>query len=80
MKGIHIKILLGALLMSLFLVACEDILIEKPRSIYTPEFFKTELGVQGGLTSMYQHLRKIYGPRFYYSSNETGIRYFYKNL
>ncbi|MBN1116516.1 MAG: RagB/SusD family nutrient uptake outer membrane protein [Bacteroidales bacterium] len=72
MKSIYIKTIIGTVILSLFLSACDDFLVEEPRSIYTPEYFKTELGVQGGLSSMYQHLRKIYGPRFYYSSTQTG--------
>lgn len=51
---------------------CSKILDEEPRSIYTPEFFKTERGVQGGITSMYAHLRFIYGQPYYYNSLETG--------
>ncbi|MBF9252576.1 RagB/SusD family nutrient uptake outer membrane protein [Pontibacter sp. 172403-2] len=73
MKRIHKKTFIGtALLMSLFLGSCEDILEEQPRSIYTPEFFKTERGVLGGITSMYAHLRYIYGQAYYYNATETG--------
>jgi starch-binding outer membrane protein, SusD/RagB family len=72
MKHNHIKTLAGTLLMTLFLMACTDILEEEPRSIYTPEFFKTEKGVMGGLTSQYAHLRYLYGNAYYYNSCETG--------
>lgn len=59
--------------MTLFFVACsEDILEETPRSIYEPGFFKTEKGVQGGITSLYAHLRYIYGQAYYYNSTITG--------
>ena len=58
--------------MTLFLMGCSDILTEQPRSIYTPEFFKTQAGVMGGLTSMYAHLRYIYGQAYYYNTNLTG--------
>jgi hypothetical protein len=51
---------------------CKKILEEQPRSIYTPEFFKTEKGVLGGITSQYAHLRFIYGQPYYYNSLETG--------
>ena len=61
MKLRNIKSLAGTALMTLFLVACSNILDEQPRSIYEPGFFKTEKGVYGGLTSMYAHLRYIYG-------------------
>jgi hypothetical protein len=56
----------------LFLVACTDILDEQPRSIFEPGFFKTEQGVNGGLTSLYAHLRFIYGNAYYYNSGVTG--------
>lgn len=72
MKSIHIKTVLGTIAMALFLGACEDILDETPRSIYTPEYFKTEKGVMGGLTSMYAHLRYIYGNGYYYSGIQSG--------
>jgi hypothetical protein len=58
--------------MALFLMACSDILDEQPRSIYEPGFFKTEKGVYGGLTSMYAHLRYIYGQAYYYNACQTG--------
>lgn len=63
---------IGTGLLALFLVACSEILEEQPRSIYEPGFFKTEKGVQGGLTSMYAHLRYIYGQAYYYNSTLTG--------
>lgn len=51
---------------------CKKLLEETPRSIYTPEFFKTETGVLGGITSQYAHLRFIYGQPYYYNTLETG--------
>lgn len=63
---------IGTALMAMFLVACSEILEEQPRSIYEPGFFKTEKGVQGGLTSMYAHLRYIYGQAYYYNTTLTG--------
>src|SRR5215204_6789670 len=51
---------------------CKKILEEQPRSIYTPEFFKTEKGILGGITSQYAHLRFIYGQPYYYNTLETG--------
>ncbi len=71
MKRLNIKTT-GAFLMTLVLVGCGDILNETPRSIYTPEYFKTEKGVSGGITSMYAHLRYIYGNGFYYSGMQGG--------
>ena len=72
MKRIYQRTVIGTFLMAIFLVACEDILEEQPRSIYTPDFFKTEKGVYGGLTAMYAHLRYIYGEAYYYNTLETG--------
>ncbi len=72
MKRNHIKTLFGTVIMTLFLMSCTKILDEKPRSIYTPEFFKTEKGVLGGITSQYAHLRYIYGNAYYYNSCLTG--------
>lgn len=51
---------------------CKKILEEEPRSIFTPEFFKTERGVQGGVTSLYANLRFLYGQPYYYNTLETG--------
>jgi hypothetical protein len=68
-----IKVLMGAALPALaFLSACSDVLDEQPRSIYEPGFFKTVKGVEGGLTSMYAHLRYIYGQGYYYNMCLTG--------
>ncbi|MGS2741031.1 RagB/SusD family nutrient uptake outer membrane protein [Sinomicrobium sp. M5D2P17] len=72
MKRIYIKTFMGAVLMALFLTSCSDILDEEPRSIYEPGFFATEAGVLGGLTSMYAHLRYIYGQAYYYNTCLTG--------
>jgi len=51
---------------------CKKILDEEPRSIYTPDFFKTQKGILGGITSQYAHLRFIYGQPYYYNTLETG--------
>ena len=72
MKHINIKTLIGTTILMLFLSACSDILEEQPRSILEPGFFKTEQGVNGGLTSLYAHLRYIYGNAYYYNSGVTG--------
>jgi starch-binding outer membrane protein, SusD/RagB family len=74
MKRIQIKTFTKAaiaLLMVSF-AGCSKILEEQPRSIYEPGFFKTENGVNGGLTSLYAHLRYIYGQAYYYNTTETG--------
>lgn len=72
MKRIHIKAFVGAALLSIFSPGCKDILDEQPRSIFEPSYFKTENGVNGGLTSMYAHLRYIYGQAYYYNTTLTG--------
>ena len=74
MKPIFSKIrVLGTAALAVFLTAsCSDILDEQPRSSYDPTFFKTEKGVEGGVTSMYAHLRYIYGQAYYYNSCLTG--------
>lgn len=72
MKRNHIKTLIGTVLITMFLMACTKILDETPRSIYTPEFFRTERGVMGGVTSQYAHLRYIFGNAYYFNSCLTG--------
>ncbi|RZK34835.1 MAG: RagB/SusD family nutrient uptake outer membrane protein, partial [Pedobacter sp.] len=72
MKRIHFYIVLGAWLGMIVFSGCKKILEEQPRSIFTPEYFKTTAGVNGGLTAMYAHLRRIYGQAYYYNSTITG--------
>lgn len=72
MKHIQIKSIIVSTLFILLAPGCKKILEEEPRSIYTPEFFKTEKGVLGGITSQYAHLRFIYGQPYYYNALETG--------
>lgn len=72
MRHINIKNIIGTTLLTMFLVGCSDILEEQPRSILEPGFFKSEQGVNGGLTSLYAHLRFIYGNAYYYNSGVTG--------
>lgn len=74
MKNIHSKKLLQLSLLLLLLLGmgCSKILKEEPRSVFTPEYFKTEAGVNGGLTAMYYHLRTMYGHAYYYNSGVTG--------
>jgi starch-binding outer membrane protein, SusD/RagB family len=71
MKRFRIKTI-GSFLLSLLLVGCSGILDEQPRSIYTPDYFKTEKGVIGGITSMYAHLRYFYGNGYYYAGMQSG--------
>jgi hypothetical protein len=72
MKHINIKSIIGSTMLTLFLLGCSDILEEQPRSILVPSYFTTEQGVNGGLTSLYAHLRYIYGNAYYYNSGVTG--------
>lgn len=72
MKRIQIKTFTAAILTVLLMGSCSDVLEEQPRATFTPEYFKTEKGVLGGLTSMYAHLRYLYGPAYYYNTNITG--------
>ena len=74
MKRLKIKIITIAVLsVSLLLGSCtKDILEENPRSVFTPDFFKTELGVQGGITALYSQLRFLYGNMGYYTALEDG--------
>jgi starch-binding outer membrane protein, SusD/RagB family len=72
MKRIYIKTLLATTLMVWLLGGCSGILDEQPRSTYVPANFQTELGIQGALTSLYAHLRWIYGEGYYFNCCETG--------
>lgn len=72
MRQSTIKILCAAALAAGMAVSCSKVLDEKPRATLTPEFFKSEQGIKGGLTSLYAHLRYIYGQAYYYNICETG--------
>jgi starch-binding outer membrane protein, SusD/RagB family len=72
MKHIHIKTCIATVLMTLFMMACSDILDEKPRASYTPVYFETQDGIMGGITALYAHLRQLWGNAYFYSSGLTG--------
>lgn len=74
MRKIKIKsISIAILSIALLIGSCtKDILEEETRGVFTPDFFQTELGVEGGLTYLYEHLRYLYGQAYYYNSLETG--------
>lgn len=72
MKRMNIKPIIGVALVAFLLVACSGILDEKVRSIYTPEYFKTQKGVEGGITSLYAHTRYFMGNGYYYSGIQSG--------
>lgn len=52
--------------------SCTNLLDEVPRSSFTPDFFTTEIGVQGGLTALYSHLRDLYGGSNYLERGADG--------
>lgn len=74
MKRLKNKIAIVSMLsVALTIGSCtNDILEENPRSVFTPDYFLTEQGVEGGITSLYAHLRFLYGAWNYYNSTETG--------
>lgn len=72
MRKIKIIITAATLLLISYLTSCSnDILEETPRSIYEPGFFKTEQGIQYGLTSLYSHTRYFLG-QYYYAAQQNG--------
>ena len=54
------------------MTSCSDVLDEQPRSQFDPTFFTTKTGIEGGLTSLYAHLRYFYGNGYFLNSVETG--------
>jgi len=72
MKRFKLQFLVSTAALSLSAAGCKDLLNEQPRSSYTPAFFQTERGVQGGLTAMYAHLRDMFGQAYYYNATLTG--------
>jgi hypothetical protein len=74
MKTISTKILTGAWLLALLLTvnSCSKLLEEQPRDMFTPTYFKTEEGVNGGITALYAHLRDMYGHAYYHGSCVAG--------
>lgn len=73
MKTKNIIRICGVAMMSaVCLSSCDYVLEEQPRSSYDPSFFTTQIGVEGGLTSLYSHLRNLYGNAYYLTSLEAG--------
>ena len=76
MKTKSIKYILAAGLvccgLSTTFTSCGNVLDEQPRSQFDPTFFTTKAGIEGGLTSLYAHLRYFYGNGYYLNSLETG--------
>ena len=76
MKTKSIKYILAAGLvccgLSATMTSCNSVLDEQPRSQFDPTFFNTKAGIEGGLTSLYAHLRYFYGNGYYLNTLETG--------
>ncbi len=76
MKTKSIKYILAAGLvcsgLSATFTSCSDVLDEQPRSQFDPTFFSETKGIEGGLTSLYAHLRYFYGNGYYLNICETG--------
>ena len=76
MKTKSIKYILAAGLvccgLSSTMTSCNNVLDEQPRSNFDPTFFTDPKGIEGGLTSLYAHLRYFYGNGYYLNTLETG--------
>ena len=76
MKTKSIKYILAAGLvccgLSTAMTSCNSVLDEQPRSNFDPSFFTTKSGIEGGLTSLYAHLRYFYGNGYWLNACETG--------
>lgn len=72
MKRINTKRYIAIILLASFFIGCSDVLDEKPRGIFTPDYFKTKNGVLGGITALYASLRYIYGNGYWLNACETG--------
>ena len=76
MKTKSIKYILAAGLvccgLSATMTSCNSVLDEQPRSNFDPSFFNTKAGIEGGLTSLYAHLRYFYGNGYWLNACETG--------
>ncbi len=76
MKTKSIKYILAAGLvccgLSTTMTSCNSVLDEQPRSQFDPTYFNTKAGIEGGLTSLYAHLRYFYGNGYYLNTLETG--------
>ena len=76
MKTKSIKYILAAGLvccgLSTAMTSCNSVLDEQPRSNFDPTFFTDPKGIEGGLTSLYAHMRYFYGNGYYLNTPETG--------
>ncbi len=67
-------------LAALITTACRKKLIEEPRSILTPEFFKTVQGFQQGLDAAYASTRLIWGNQDYFTITVIGTDEFKRGI
>ena len=68
-KIFNFMLVLGGMLV--LAASCNKILEEHPKTIYTPDYFGTPAGVEGGLTALYSHLRDVYGDPYTWSDLEA---------
>jgi hypothetical protein len=68
-KKIFVLILVGLLA---FTQACNDILEENPKTVFTADYFTTAQGFQDGLNAAYSYLRFQYGTNPALGLNQTG--------
>jgi len=71
MKSIY-KLFVGVCGVLCIFSSCNSILEEHPKTKYTPDFFTTQAGIEGGLTALYTHLRYTYGNAYAYNALTTG--------
>lgn len=72
MKRVYRNILQLSVLTALTLGGCKKILNEKPRATFTPDYFNTQAGVEGGITALYGSTRYLWGNGYFINSNEAG--------
>ena len=68
-KIFNFLLVLGGMLV--LSASCNKILEEHPKTIFTPGYFSTPAGVEGGLTALYSHLRDVYGDPYTWSDLEA---------
>ena len=56
----------------LMLASCNFVLEEHPKTIFTPDYFTTPAGVEGGLAALYSHLRDQYGDPYTWADVTSG--------
>lgn len=68
----YIKSILTIAVILVFSPGCQDILEEKPKTVFTADYFKTPQGAQDGLNTAYAYLRFQYGVNPALALNITG--------